>query len=140
MDLILRNNAVSEEHPDGVFHAHAEYHNIKKEAIGLIEAGGMFILPARLKRQLAEISDLLQSESINYDELPEDMKVHKHMIERLANEAGLGLSLETANNAIKLEIERICRNILDNTAVYKDTEAGTKGIIKYMNSNGFELI
>ena len=140
MDLILRNNAVSLEHPDGVFHAHAEYHNIKKEAIGLIEAGGMFILPARLKRQLAEISDLLQSESINYDELPEDMKVHKHMIERLANEAGLGLSLETANNAIKLEIERICRNILDNTAVYKDTEVGTKGIIKYMNSNGFELI
>ena len=68
------------------------------------------------------------------------MKVHKHMIERLANEAGLGLSLEVANNAIKLEIERICRNILDNTAVYKDTETGTKGIINFMNSNGFELI
>ena len=140
MDLILRNNAVSLEHPDGVFHAHKEYHNIKKEAIGLIEAGGMFILPARLKRQLGEISELLQSENVNLAELAEDMKVHRDMIERLISENGLGLSKDYANDVIKLEIERICREILYNTAVYKDTEVGTKGIINYMNSNGFVLI
>lgn len=140
MDLILRNNAVSEEHPDGVFHAHAEYHNIKKEAIGLIEAGGMFILPARLKRQLGEISVLLQSENVNLDELALDMKVHKDMIERLIKENGLGLKEETANEVIKLEIERICREILYNTAVYKDNESGTKGFINYLNSIGFDLV
>ena len=103
MDLILRNNAVSIEHPDGVFHAHSEYHNIKKEAIGLIEAGGMFILPARLKRQLGEISELLQSSNVDLDNLAEDMIVHRDMIERLINQNGLGLTLEVANNVIKLE-------------------------------------
>ena len=52
IDMILRNNRTSEEYPDGIFHAHPEYHNIKKEGIGLIEAMGLFILPGRLKKQL----------------------------------------------------------------------------------------
>ena len=59
IDLILRNNRTSEEYPDGIFHAHPEYHNIKKEGIGLIEAMGLFILPGRLKKQLAMIADIL---------------------------------------------------------------------------------
>ena len=52
IDLILRNNRTDETYPDGIFHAHPEYHNIKKESIGLIEAMGLYILPARLNRQL----------------------------------------------------------------------------------------
>ena len=53
--LQLRNNRCDEEHPDGIFHAHQEYHNIKSESIGLIEAMGRFILPGRLDRQLQEV-------------------------------------------------------------------------------------
>ena len=140
VDLILRNNVTSEEYPDGVYHAHPEYHNIKKEAIGLIEAGGMFILPARLKRQLAIVSDCLQVNELNLDLLQEDMLVHKDMIQRLVDNHGIGLSEDKANNVIKLEIERICREILYNTAVYKDTEAGNNGFIKFMNSNDFKLV
>ena len=140
IDLILRNNVTSEEYPDGVYHAHPEYHNIKKEAIGLIEAGGMFILPARLKRQLAIVSDCLQANELNLDLLQEDMQVHKDMIQRLVDNHGIGLSEDKANNVIKLEIERICREILYNTAVYKDTEAGNNGFIKFMNSNDFKLV
>ena len=56
LDLALRNNRTSEEYPDGIFHPHREYHNIKKENIGLIEVMGLAILPARLKEQGAQIA------------------------------------------------------------------------------------
>ena len=59
LDLALRNNRTSEEYPDGIFHPHREYHNIKKENIGLIEVMGLAILPARLKDQGAQIAEIL---------------------------------------------------------------------------------
>ena len=59
LDMIFRNNRCDEKYPEGIFHAHPEYHNIKKEGIGLIEAMGLFILPGRLKKQLAMIADIL---------------------------------------------------------------------------------
>lgn len=135
IDLILRNNAVSDEHPDGVYHAHKEYHNIKKEAIGLIEAGGMFILPARLKRQLTNVSSYLQNHEFSVKILDDDMLVHKEMIERLISNYGLGHGLEEANNIVKLEIERICRNILYNTAVYKEDT----GFINFLINNNLKM-
>ena len=58
LDLALRNNRTSEEYPDGIFHPHREYHNIKKENIGLIEVMGLAILPARLKEPGARIADI----------------------------------------------------------------------------------
>ena len=140
LDFILRNNVVSDEYPEGVYHAHPEYHNIKKEAIGLIEAGGMFILPARLKRQLGIISNYLQGDSLDLESLPADMVVHKDMIVRLIEANGFNHDEQTANNIIKLEIERICREILCNTAVYKDTDAGNKGFVNFVLSNGLELL
>lgn len=57
LDLILRNNRTTGEHPLGIFHPHAEYHHIKKENIGLIEAMGLAVLPARLKTELGELTD-----------------------------------------------------------------------------------
>ena len=59
LDLALRNNRTTEQYPDGIFHPHKEYHNIKKENIGLIEVMGLAILPARLKDQSAAIADIL---------------------------------------------------------------------------------
>jgi UDPglucose--hexose-1-phosphate uridylyltransferase len=140
LDLILRNNCTSEEHPDGIYHAHKEYHNIKKEAIGLIEAGGMFILPARLKRQLGVVSSYLQTHTFDTNEIKDDMVVHKDMIVKLIEENGIGHSEAKANEIVKLEIERVCREILINTAVYKDTEKGNKAFIDFMNYNDLYLI
>ena len=140
IDLILRNNVTSEAYPEGIYHAHPEYHNIKREAIGLIEAGGMFILPARLKRQLGVVSSCLQKDHFDVNELSEDMLVHQDMIERLIEENGLNHPEDAANNIVKLEIERICRNILFNTAVFKNTEVGKKGFIDFMISNGVYLV
>ena len=53
LDLVLRNNITTDEHPLGVFHPHAELHNIKKENIGLIEVMGLAVLPSRLKDEMA---------------------------------------------------------------------------------------
>ena len=100
----------------------------------------MFILPARLKRQLGIISTYLQGSDLDFEALPEDMVVHKDMIRRLVLANGFNHDEQTANNIIKLEIERICREILCDTAVYKDTEAGNKGFVNFVLSNGLELV
>ena len=92
MDLILRNNRTSEEHPLGIFHAHAEYHYIKKENIGLIEAMGLAVLPPRLTTELGEL-----------------------------------------NESVKEEIGTVFKNILENCGVYKDTETGNKGFMKFID-------
>ena len=68
------------------------------------------------------------------------MLIHQAMIERLISAHGCGHSLEEANNIVKLEIERICRSILINTAVYKDNDIGNKGFIDFMLSNDLYLI
>ena len=59
LDLVLRNNRTSPEHPLGIFHPHAEYHHLKKENIGLIEVMGLAVLPARLKSELALVEEAL---------------------------------------------------------------------------------
>lgn len=59
LDLVLRNNITTEEHPLGVYHPHAKLHHIKKENIGLIEVMGLAVLPARLKDEMAELADAL---------------------------------------------------------------------------------
>ena len=134
--MILRNNITSELHPEGVYHAHEKYYNIKREAIGLIEAGGMFILPARLKRQLAIVSDVLQGKT-NVESLQEDMSVHMPMIERLGKSHGMNNSKALSDDIVKEEVERICKKILDNTAVFKDNPVGINGFKKFIIKNGY---
>lgn len=138
-DLILRNNITSEEFPDGVFHAHPEYHNIKKEGIGLIEAMGLYILPARLKVQLAEIAEILcgKKEYNEQDLNREDNQlfVHRFMIKELI-ESGKCKDLNSAENKIRDKVNDICKNILLNTAVFKKDETGENGFVRFLNSVG----
>lgn len=67
LDLVLRNNRTSEEHPLGIFHPHADVHNIKKENIGLIEVMGLAVLPGRLKEELEILSEYVVKP--NYEEM-----------------------------------------------------------------------
>ena len=124
VELILRNNRTSEQYPDGIYHVHPEYQNIKSESIGLIEAMGLFILPGRLDRQLAEVEKYLTRE-IKYSRaaLSDDMKIHADMIEKLMKENQKCSAVEAALN-VKDEVNRVCECILDNTAVFKKDEAG----------------
>ena len=138
-DLILRNNITSKQYPDGVFHAHPEYHNIKKEGIGLIEAMGLFILPGRLKKQLAMIAEILCGKA-EYDakELAKEdnyLYAHRDMIAELYSN-GKSKDMEEATKRVTDKVNVICKNILLNTSVFKKDEDGYKGFNRFMNSVG----
>lgn len=120
MTLILRNNMTSERYPDGIFHAHPEFHIIKKESIGLIEAQGLFILPGRLKEQTARLEDLL----VCGGELPDELSEF-HMIFAELKAMRASFTKERAHEAVEAELASVCTRILGNTAVferYEDTE------------------
>lgn len=116
MSLILRSNITSEEFPDGVFHAHPEYHAIKKESIGLIEAQGLFILPGRLDKELREIEEVIRDKS----ELPPEYAAFE-LVYRGAKAVCERESVD-AREGIKRELGRICSAILENTAVFREKE------------------
>ena len=136
VELILRNNRTSEQYPDGIYHVHPEYQNIKSESIGLIEAMGLFILPGRLDRQLAEVEKYLTRE-IKYSRaaLSDDMKIHADMIEKLMKENQKCSAVEAALN-VKDEVNRVCECILDNTAVFKKDEAGVAAFGRFLATLG----
>lgn len=136
VDLILRNNCTSEQYPDGIFHAHPEYHNIKKEGIGLIEAMGLYILPARLKRQLSEIQDVLVGKtpySKEEFEKPEhSLYVHRFMVEELMAKHHNCKDEAKAKEIVTAYVNEVCVNILKNTAVFKHDDQGMQALNKFL--------
>lgn len=130
--LILRNNRCDEANPDGIFHAHKEYHAIKKEGIGLIEALGLFILPGRLKRQKKEIKDVL----IDWSNNGKNPAKLDDLIgfEQIIDDLFVKYNPKTIDQDIDKYIENVCKNILINTAVFKETEEGIKGFKNFIKS------
>ncbi len=130
IDFILRNNRTDEVYPDGIFHAHPEYHNIKREGIGLIEAMGRFILPGRLKRELSEIEAYLtrqtpyEEQALSSEAHP--LFLHREMIASLLAEYPTPLSAEEAKAAVIGRVNKVCAAILGNTAVFPRTEEGLR--------------
>ncbi len=142
IELILRNNRTSEEYPDGIYHAHPEYHNIKKEGIGLIEAMGLYILPARLKRQLAEIEEII-ARKVPYDKEaianPEhDLHVHKGMIEYLMGKYPRLKDVKKANAIITEYVNGVCSEILYNTSVFKKDAKGALAFLEFLSTCGIK--
>ena len=124
MNLILRSNITSAQYPDGVFHAHPEFHVIKKESIGLIEAQGLFILPGRLVEELSALEELL----VTGKELPKQYADYAMVFGEL-KAMRPAFTKETAHEAVKAELASICERILENTAVFK-TQTETAQFMK----------
>lgn len=124
MTLILRNNKCDETYPDGIFHAHKEYHHIKKEGIGLIEAAGLFILPARLKRQCPQVEEVIKKSysEEEYLKIYPDLKIFKDMI----------IEMKEKRMTSREYINEVCRRILNNVAVFKNDEKGNSGLHKFL--------
>ncbi len=122
MFLILRNNRTSEQYPGGIFHAHPEYHHIKSEGIGLIEAAGLFILPARLIRQAKQAEDIV-AKGLSKEEalkLYPDMEGFDPLIEHLRQ-----------GKDFHSYLAEVARKILGNVAVFKGEE-GEKALAKFV--------
>lgn len=116
MNIILRSNITSAQYPDGVFHAHPEFHVIKKESIGLIEAQGLFILPGRLEKELGEIAECI----CNGAQLPRSLADYSDIYGEIVALCGGRRDRASVDDAIKAELGSVCKRILYNTAVFKD--------------------
>lgn len=139
--MILRNNRTSETYPNGIFHVHPEYENIKSEGIGLIEAMGLFILPPRLKRQFAEMETILTGETpyapAKIEDPANDLYVHRNMLGTLMA-GGLAHDRSEAEERVRAYVNRVCAGILENTAVFKHDATGDAGFAAFLRTLGLE--
>ena len=120
LDLVLRCNITSEEHPLGVFHPHADKHHIKKENIGLIEVMGLAVLPSRLKGELTDLAAaVVAGRDIAADEV---LGKHAVWVEELKK--SYTFTEENALEIILQETGRVFAAVLEDAGVYKNTEAG----------------
>jgi len=135
LDLVLRNNITTEEHPMGVYHPHDHLHHIKKENIGLIEVMGLAVLPARLKEELAVLAD--QIATLSGDALVEAMKAdprtEKHadwVVEFLPkyDEVNADNAMEIVQN----EVGIVFSEVLECAGVYKRTEEGREALRRFL--------
>ncbi len=143
MDLVLRNNITTDEHPLGVYHPHSEYHHIKKENIGLIEVMGMAILPARLRSELADIERVIaahigQEKDVAIEDIYTDMTADEKLLahadwirEILSSDYDELKARSKTDDAaipdlIRQETGIVFSHVLENAGVFKQTPAGHK--------------
>lgn len=131
LDLVLRNNITTEEHPLGVYHPHAKLHHIKKENIGLIEVMGLAVLPARLKGEMEELEKaILEGKNLREDEV---LEKHADWVDEfLLNYADV--NSENITEIIQKEIGIVFMQVLEDAGVYKRTEEGRKAFERFINS------
>ena len=130
LDLTLRNNITTEEHPLGVYHPHAQYHHIKKENIGLIEVMGLAVLPARLKEELELLGEyILEGKDVSSNE-----KIEKHadwVAEFLPKYEYL--DKENIQDVLRKEVGNVFVHVLEDAGVYKCTPEGRTAFMKFID-------
>ena len=131
LDLVLRNNITTEEHPLGVYHPHANLHHIKKENIGLIEVMGLAVLPARLKTEMAQLKEaILAGADIRQDEI---LGKHADWVEEFSAKYDT-INAENIDKIFEDEIGPVFMQVLEDAGVYKRTEEGLKAFERFVES------
>lgn len=128
LDLVLRNNITTEEHPLGVFHPHAELHNIKKENIGLIEVMGLAVLPARLKGEMEEMKKAILSGA----DFAATETIAKHKAWFLSFAGNYTFTEENTEKILKKEIGNTFVRVLTDAGVFKRDEAGQAAFVRFL--------
>ena len=131
LDLTLRNNITTEEHPLGVYHPHAKLHHIKKENIGLIEVMGLAVLPSRLKQEMALLKDAILTGS----DLEKDEMLQKHaewVAEFLPSYPEI--NGDNIDEILRQEIGKIFVQVLEDAGVYKCTPEGREAFLKFVKT------
>ncbi|WP_294486424.1 UDP-glucose--hexose-1-phosphate uridylyltransferase [uncultured Ruminococcus sp.] len=134
MDLVLRNNITTDEHPLGVYHPHAELHHIKKENIGLIEVMGLAVLPSRLKGEM----ELLAKALVSGDDIRADEVLSKHADWADELKKQYTFTEENVDGILKDEIGKVFSKVLEHAGVFKRTEEGKAAFDRfaaYVNEN-----
>lgn len=131
LDLVLRNNITTPEHPLGVYHPHSELHNIKKENIGLIEVMGLAVLPARLDTELKTLAEAI----VNGKDISVDETIAKHAkwVQSFASD----YPEINQGNVMKIlcaEVGKVFLKVLEHAGVYKRDAKGKAAFLKFINS------
>lgn len=131
IDLVLRNNITTDEHPMGVYHPHKQYHHIKKENIGLIEVMGLAILPSRLVSELEAVKNaILNNDDLRASELTAS---HADWVEEfLPNHPEF--NADNAMDIIKEETGKVFLHVLEDAGVYKCTPEGREAFMRFVES------
>ena len=130
LDLVLRNNLTTEEHPLGLYHPHAELHHIKKENIGLIEVMGLAVLPARLKEELAAVAEALAKGA----DLQADERTAKHAAWAGGFRGRYSITPDNALDIVQKETGLVFAQVLEHAGVYKRTEEGRTAFLRFLQS------
>ncbi|MGN0341778.1 MAG: UDP-glucose--hexose-1-phosphate uridylyltransferase [Roseburia sp.] len=130
LDLVLRNNITTEEHPLGVYHPHAKLHHIKKENIGLIEVMGLAVLPARLKDEMAALERaIVEGTDLRADEM---LEKHADWVDEFKGKYD-HIDENNVHGIIQKEIGLVFGQVLEDAGVYKCTEAGREAFLRFVN-------
>ena len=131
LDLTLRNNITTEEHPLGVYHPHEELHHIKKENIGLIEVMGLAVLPARLKGEM----ELLKEYIIEKKDIRSNDQIAKHAdwTDAFLSEYD-NVTEENIEQILEQEVGKVFCKVLEDAGVYKCTDEGIKAFKRFIST------
>ena len=131
LDLVLRNNITTEEHPLGVYHPHGKLHHIKKENIGLIEVMGLAVLPARLKDEMAQLKKaILAGEDLRGNET---LEKHADWVEEFMPRYEK-IDASNIDQIIQKEIGLVFMEVLEDAGVYKRTPEGQEALDRFLRS------
>ena len=132
LDLVLRNNITTPEHPLGVYHPHAKLHHIKKENIGLIEVMGLAVLPSRLKAEMADVEAALAAHT-PAAEYGESIQKHAEWaMDILARHPEL--NAENVHSIVQDEVGHVFEQVLEDAGVYKMDAAGRAGFERFLST------
>ena len=131
LDLVLRNNITTDEHPLGVYHPHAQLHHIKKENIGLIEVMGLAVLPARLKKEMADLKEaILKGADLRADET---LEKHADWVDQFKTKYD-SINKDNIDEIIQKEIGEVFMHVLEDAGVYKRTPEGQAAFDRFVSS------
>jgi len=131
LDLVLRNNRTTPEHPLGLFHPHAELHHIKKENIGLIEVMGLAVLPSRLKAELASLGDAI----LSHKDIADDPLLGKHdaWVRDFLPKYD-SITPENITEILQNEVGLVFEKVLEHAGVYKRTQEGKAAFLRFVST------
>lgn len=130
LDLVLRDNQTSPEHPDGIYHPHKDVQHIKKENIGLIEVMGLAILPPRLKEEVEQVAAYLVGEDVSVSDY------HQEWADELKESHPDLTDKDQALEIVQESVGKIFARVLEDAGVYKQTEEGQAAFMRFVEQVG----
>ena len=130
LDLVLRDNQTSPEHPDGIYHPHKDVQHIKKENIGLIEVMGLAILPPRLKEEVEQVAAYLVGEDVRVADY------HQEWADELKESNPDLTNKAQALEIVQESVGKIFARVLEDAGVYKQTEEGQAAFMRFVEQVG----